>query len=651
MSSSVAPSSTSTIESVPLSLKPSLKMCFVGGKGGVGKTSVSCAIATTLAEQGDRVLVVSTDPAHSLFDALELPKSPEPLMAADNLWALEIDVEAALAEWRSAVDGFDFQKFGERYGKIGSEALKSLGIEEFLDLVKNPPPGIDELVGLARVIKLQSEYDKIVVDTAPTGHALRLLDLPKFADGFLGKLVALKSRLGQLANLAGGALGTRTVADDVNKLTSKLENLRDSITAVREALRDAEQTEFVVVTLPTALAQRETERLARTLVDGETSLKSIVVNRVVGDKFDTARYSMNQQNTVKTALDKAPLDSMTVTKIPFVDEELVGEYALQYFSSYFQQWDAVKRLVVCGGKGGVGKTTTAASLASFLSSPANGNKRVAVVSTDPAHSLGDALGLQLSKGVNPVSPTLDAIEIDSDEAARKASELLKSSVLKSMPQLADLADALETPPPGVDELVGLLDILDLLKSETYYDHVVVDTAPTGHTLRMLALPELLDDFAENAANARDRLKSNPFVRAALGANQKQMLDDEFNVDRIRQLQDRALALDAIIHDPNQCEFIVVAAPTELSVAETARLKLELDETQVSANRLVVNGLLNQDTIDAFAAKRRRNQADALAGYQDLARGLQLRLTVLPQFDTEVTGIWGIKTLAQALFKK
>lgn len=659
-------------QSVPLDLRASMRLCFVGGKGGVGKTSVSGAIATKLSEGGDKVLIVSTDPAHSLFDSLGVESAPQRTAVAvsdcENLYALEIDAESALDEWKAAVEAFDVNKFGERYGQLGVEALRSLGVDEFLGMLTNPPPGIDELVALSEVIKLSGEYDKIVVDTAPTGHALRLLDLPKFADGFVTKVVSLRLRLGQLADLAGGALGTRQVASDVERLANRLERLRDQLSAVRAALADEQGTEFVIVTIPTALAARETERLARTLASGSQGggvhARSIVVNKVI-EKFDAAnaqRYAKNQRVTVASALAVPPLKDMSVTTVPFIDEEVVGEFALTYFGQLAfkgQQWESImeRKLIVCGGKGGVGKTTTAAAMATWLSLS---HRRVAIVSTDPAHSLGDALDCRLAPGrVVQVSTTLDALEIDAKRAAERAADLLKASVLKSLPQLADLAEALETPPPGVDELVGLLDILDLLKSGDY-DHIVVDTAPTGHTLRMLSLPEILDDFAEKAANARDRIKRNPLVKAAIrsladdGKKQAPTEDDDtdLNVDRLRGLQDRALALDAVLHDPTQCEFVIVCAPTDLSMLETARLKRQLDESQVSTKRLVVNGVLKDDpaTLESFAAKRRRNQAEALESYNQLAASLKLRITHLPQFDTDVSGVWGVKTLAVALFR-
>ncbi|KAH8098543.1 carbohydrate kinase [Aureococcus anophagefferens] len=243
------------------------------------------------------------------------------------------------------------------------------------------------------------------------------------------------------------------------------------------------------------------------------------------------------------------------------------------------------------GKGGVGKTTVSSALAVAL---ADRGFDTLVISTDPAHSLGDCLAVDLSGGA--------VVEVDADAAAREAAALLKEGLGEKLRSLgdagaaaADLADALETSPPGLDELVSLLKVLELIRSKQY-DRIVLDTAPTGHTLRLLALPELMDDFAERSMNARDRagkeceipnfkrsylsrfplardrLKRNPVVAAALaGAGFSGGGGESGGRDAVRDVQDDAFAMDAILHDEASCEFLAVAAPTDLSLTETANL--------------------------------------------------------------------------------
>ena len=142
------------------------------------------------------------------------------------------------------------------------------------------------------------------------------------------------------------------------------------------------------------------------------------------------------------------------------------------------------------------------------------------------------------------------------------------------------------------------------------DRVVLDTAPTGHTLRLLALPELLDDFAERAAAARDRLKRTPLAPlSSLSSGVDDSIEEAR--DRVRELQDDAFAMDAVLKNADRCEFVMVAAPTDLSLTETDDLKRSLDESGVKAQRLVVNGILDEAACKNFASSSLQTQRENL----------------------------------------
>ncbi|KAJ1446254.1 anion-transporting ATPase-like domain-containing protein [Pelagophyceae sp. CCMP2097] len=664
-----------------LSIGPSVKLIFVGGKGGVGKTSVSSAIAIKYADAGERTLIVSTDPAHSLGDAMLQALGPEPVCIQENLYAMEVDADAAMAKWKTAIETFDAEKLAARYGSLGIEAVRALGVDEFVELLATPPPGVDELVALANVLRYAEDegFDKVVVDTAPTGHALRLLDLPQFADGLLDKLVGLKDRVSGLARLAGGAFGmganVGAVVDDVEALTSQLEALRGTMKDAREKLRDATTTEFVIVALPTELSFLESERLADSLRSelsgGGVALRSIVLNRVVPDAGfgpeQVQRLAATQRRCIDAATAREPLASLRRTEVPVIETaELVGAAALRFFAQAAftpdNGWDSLLakaarkkacRIIVVGGKGGVGKTTTSASLALWL---ADEGVRTAVVSTDPAHSLGDALGVALRPGVvealvDSCDAPLWALEVDADAAALEAAEILRDSLGavaggETGAALADLGDVLQTAPPGVDELVALLKVYELVKSGLY-DAVVLDTAPTGHTLRLLALPELLDDFAERSIRARERLRKNPLLGAFLRGNDA---DAGGATDKLRDFQSRAFALDAMLHDEERAEFILVAAPTDMSMAESARLKASLDASEIASERLVVNGVLPMSgTAHAsYAAAARKTQSASIKRIETLAARLDLDVVTLPQFDSDLNGMDALRALSAIL---
>ncbi|MDP9349290.1 MAG: ArsA family ATPase, partial [Gemmatimonadota bacterium] len=181
-------------------LTPGPRWTFVGGKGGVGKTTVAAALAVALADAGERVLVLSVDPAHSLGDALgvELGGGPAPVPGAPGLEALEVDPEGEqerfLAEHREAL---------ARIVERGSY-LERADVDALLDLSL---PGLDELSAMLRLMALADDAParRVVVDTAPTGHTLRLLDLPRLASGWISVLEAMEGKHGQVAAALVGA--------------------------------------------------------------------------------------------------------------------------------------------------------------------------------------------------------------------------------------------------------------------------------------------------------------------------------------------------------------------------------------------------------------------------------------------------------------
>ena len=199
------------------------RLVFVGGKGGVGKTSTSSAVAVKLADSGLSTLVVSTDPAHSLGDALMQDLSggtPVAVNGCDNLYAMEVETTEAVARFREAVGGFRASDLG--LGGLAEEVIGQLGLNEFADILDNTPPGLDELLALAEVLALvrgdataggdgagdaelaSAGYDRVVFDTAPTGHTLRLLAFPAFLDNLLTKVIVLKGRLRAVLPLLQG---------------------------------------------------------------------------------------------------------------------------------------------------------------------------------------------------------------------------------------------------------------------------------------------------------------------------------------------------------------------------------------------------------------------------------------------------------------
>ena len=283
------------------------KTIFVGGKGGVGKTTTSAALAVQLASSQDlKVLVVSTDPAHSLGDALDedlrrakgKPTVMTDPLTGGRLSACEIDASAALDEFRATLEAFDINKLADALG-VSADLLAGFGLSEFSGLLNNPPPGLDELVALSNVLDTDSvaaDFDVVVVDTAPTGHTLRLLALPQFLDGLLGRLIKLRMKLSGLASTLQSLFGNQQAeqrAQAIDSAADKLEAFRTKMAKLRSRLQDPSATSFVVVTIPTKLGISESKRLMTELKSQKVSVTDVVVNQCVADFDGTLSFRLS----------------------------------------------------------------------------------------------------------------------------------------------------------------------------------------------------------------------------------------------------------------------------------------------------------------------------------------------------------------------
>ncbi|KAL7228651.1 hypothetical protein ACSBR2_007369 [Camellia fascicularis] len=239
------------------------KYYMLGGKGGVGKTSCAASLAVKFANNGHPTLVVSTDPAHSLSDSFAQDLTGGTLVPVEGpdspLFALEINPEKAREEFRSVN-----QKNGESGIKDFMDGMglgmlvEQLGELKLGELLDTPPPGLDEAIAISKVIQfLESEeynmFTRIVFDTAPTGHTLRLLSLPDFLDASIGKILKLRQKIASATSAIKSVFGQEGTPQDA---ADKLERLRERMLKVRELFRDTDSTEFVIVTIPTVVTSR-----------------------------------------------------------------------------------------------------------------------------------------------------------------------------------------------------------------------------------------------------------------------------------------------------------------------------------------------------------------------------------------------------------
>jgi arsenite-transporting ATPase len=264
-----------------------------GGKGGVGKTTCAAATALASARDGTPTLVLSTDPAHSLSDTLEteIPGEPTRIRDADPLWAAEIDPEAATGgpfAGGYAPGAGDEVPPGE--GPAAAEDLGLGGLGELLGgehpLSGGAMPGADEAAAVQLLLEYLDDprFGRVVVDTAPTGHTLRLLELPDVMDSMVGRLLAFREQLSGVADGLGGLFGGGDAdeeggVDDLRELSARIERLRD-------ALQDPTRTDFRVVLVPEEMSVVESERLVGRLEGFDIPVATLVVNRISEDLAD-----------------------------------------------------------------------------------------------------------------------------------------------------------------------------------------------------------------------------------------------------------------------------------------------------------------------------------------------------------------------------
>jgi arsenite-transporting ATPase len=255
------------------------KLVCYGGKGGVGKTTCAAATAVALAERGERTLVASTDPAHSLADAFGVDGGPDRRRVDENLWMEEVDPAAGERAFRGIVEAIavELRSAGVRLDDADVERLFAAGVV----------PGSDELAAL-ELLAAQvdgDEFDRVVVDTAPTGHTLRLLDLPDVLRETVAAATTLRGQVRQLVDAArstvfGPAYYVFGRRDDERDDPAELGERMD---AVRALLRDPGRTDFRVVCAPEPMAVAETRRLVDRLRASEVPVDTLVVNRVLTD--------------------------------------------------------------------------------------------------------------------------------------------------------------------------------------------------------------------------------------------------------------------------------------------------------------------------------------------------------------------------------
>ena len=482
------------------------KYLFFTGKGGVGKTSISCAIAVNLADMGKKVMLVSTDPASNLQDVFdtELNNKGVQISSVSNLTVANFEPEQSAAEYRESV-------IGPFRGKLPEVAIQNME-EQLSGSCTVEIASFNEFSTFITDEKTAEKYDHIIFDTAPTGHALRMLELPSAWSDFIEKSTHGASCLGQLAGLK-----------------EKQEVYKKAV----ENLADGEKTTLILVARPDSSALKEAARASDELKEIGIQNQMLVINGVLTDFDDDLSKIMvtNQQNSLKQMPEElkevevysVPLKAHNISSVEnlrtfFTQEEVDTSSTDEMMKGTYKLGNVIedlyrsnKRVIFTMGKGGVGKTTLAATIAIEL---AKKGKKVHLTTTDPAahirNVIDESYGITMSN-------------IDEDEELEKyRQEVLKKAYESNASQ--DDIDYIEEDlrSPCTQEIAvfrAFAEIVDRSEDEV----VVIDTAPTGHTLLLLESTGNYDreisrtqgDAPESVKKLLPRLKDDAFTEVLI----------------------------------------------------------------------------------------------------------------------------------------
>jgi len=607
-----------------------VRLLLFGGKGGVGKTTCATAAALRLSQSYPKAsfLLVSTDPAHSLTDSIGGFSLPH------NVKMIELDAQECLATFK--------EKHNENLREIASRGtfLDDEDISQFLDLSL---PGLDELMAFLEISRWAEEYsyDCIVVDTAPTGHTLRLLAMPELILKWLEALDALLAKHRYMKQLFGGTYHH----DELDKF---LLELSGSVKQMETLLRDPIRCRFVPVMLAEALSIYETVSLVNELERLKVPITDIVVNKLYSQSTcpvceDVRLRQMRELGHLPAKLGRyslwgLPLYQQEVLGVRLLDEFWHGVFSLDeeifetrnHQSSIINPWPRPGdsgygegkgslqkqqeqahgsqtmshqgghqssiinvespadlpsyeiKLLLFAGKGGVGKTTLACATALRIALDLSG-KEVFLFSTDPAHSLSACLNTQIGPKPTRLAPKLTAMEIDAqaefqtlkDQYAEELEGFL-SAISPNLDLTFDrevMERLMDLSPPGLDEVMALTMAIEFL-AQRQYDVFILDSAPTGHLIRLLELPELIDQWLKTFFGLFLKYK-NIFRLPKVS-------------QRLVQMSRELKYLRSILNDPKRSALYAVTILTEMAFQETEDLLAACKRIEVAVPVLFLN---------------------------------------------------------------
>lgn len=561
------------------------KYIFFTGKGGVGKTSAACATAVSFADHGNKVLLISTDPASNLQDVFEtkLDNKGVPIQSVPNLTVLNLDPIQAAYEYKESV-------VGPYKGKLPESVIKNME-EQLSGACTVEIAAFNEFSNYLTNKELEAKYDYIIFDTAPTGHTLRMLQLPSAWSTFISESQHGASCLGQLAGL---------------------EDKKDMYKNAVSNLANTELTTLMLIARPEYSPLFEASKTSHELKELGVKNQILIINGIFeGDAglCDISKRLVEKQTTALQNIPeeirnlpayKIPLRDYNVTGIENIrlmlksnsltdsseDVEVKGYHKLNELIGYLH--DQNKKVIFTMGKGGVGKTTLAASIA--LGLIARGEK-VHLTTTDPANHLKLLVESTENLTVSSINPE-EAVEKYRQDVLEKAKQTM------SQEDLSYIEEDLRSP---CTQEIAIFNVFASIVDACDEEVVVIDTAPTGHTLLLL-------DATETYHKEVERIKGDL-------------------PDAVKKLLPR-------LRNTQETEVIIVTLPEATPVYEAQRLEEDLKRAGIHTHWWIVNSsfslVVTEQPLLTAKAKAERMWINRV---YDLAKG---NIVLLPWLKENIT---------------
>ena len=611
----------------------STQYIFFSGKGGVGKTSMACTHAVRLAEEGKKTLIVTTDPASNLGDVFEqaIGHQITPIQGMPNLWAMEIDpdkatqeyIDKAMAPIRAAFPPQIVQVMEEQMS--GPCTAEVAAFDRFTDFLETPAKG-------------DTAFDVVIFDTAPTGHTIRLLELP--------------AEWSQSIDAASAGSGQTCLGP-----AAAIQDAKHKYERAVAAMRQSDQTTFIFVLHPEAISIKETRRAISELSKLGIQNYRLIVNGIIPPEaaqnaLFAARAEMQVRYLAQIEAEMPyPQQRMTLLSGEIKGVQRLRQVAKIFFdgSSASRTFEAERvepqtatlatplvdlrariqpnghhRTVFFAGKGGVGKTVASCITAVWL---ARQGYKTLLLTTDPAAHLGDVLDSPVGDEIAPVSgqPNLWAVKIDPKAAAETyRTRILDDARRRGRPEKAIAVMEEELNSPCTEEMAAFDKFIEYASLDEWQS-VVFDTAPTGHTLRLLELPvdwsKQLDVkiFASVETSAADDVAKQRFGKVI-----------------------------EMMRDPEQSTFAFVMYPEATPILEAWRAARELGTVGIHPGLVVANMVIPpQEANTTFSHARRAMQEKYLV---EITERFGLPVAQIPLLPQEIKGLEMLAKLGEQIYQ-